>query len=351
MIGTKWNRWAMAALAGLAVAGTTHMVVKGDTMWDITGHYLGNPFQWPMVWKHNPQIKDAHWIYPGDTIHLETSGSPKLADTASPDLASRPTNDPLASFQSSPSLYQQPGDTSSVSDLVVPPDQSYLNEEILFMSPALIPPGQYGKAAFEGHFEWDATSGYQQIFPGNLLQVDLGEGKVKLGDRLMVVESGDQVSRVLIHGMRGRLEHTRAILVVTEVRTKSCLVRVQSVNGAVTRTAVVRPFEMTTAPMVTKFLLVAEETAGKVQANTATGRTQMPGSYVFVDRGEAQGVALGDIMEFMDVTQPRGLNAMRGYGMVVRVTPTTSTVILVGTTPKPILPGDRAWRIRRAARG
>ncbi|HOX52671.1 MAG TPA: LysM peptidoglycan-binding domain-containing protein [Fibrobacteria bacterium] len=351
MIGTKWNRWALAALAGFAVAATTHTVVRGDTMWDITGHYLGNPFQWPMVWKHNPQIRDAHWIYPGDTVHIEGSGSTRVGDTASPELAARPTNDPLASFQSSPSLYQMPGDTSSISDLVVPPEHSYLNDEVIFLAPVLVPPGQYGKVAFEAHFDWDATTGYQQIFPGNLLQLDVGEGKVKVGDRLSVIESGDQVSRVLIREMPGRLEQTRAILVVTEVRTRTSLVRVQSVYGAVTRTAVVRPFEMSTAPQINKFLLVAEETAGKVMANTASGRTQMPGTYVFVDRGEAQGVSLGDIMEFMDVTSPRGEAAMRGYGMVVRVTPTTSTVLLVGTTPKPILPGDRAWRIRRAARG
>ncbi len=351
MIGTKWNRWAVVALATMAVAATTHTVVKGDTMWDITGQYLGNPFQWPMVWKHNPQIRDAHWIYPGDTVHLE-AGSRKLADTASPVLASRPTNDPLASFQSSPSLYQQPGDTSSVMDMVIPPDHSYLNEETIFLSPVLILPGQYGKAAFEGRFDWDAgPNGYQQIFPGNLLQVNLGSDKIKLGDRLMVIENGDQVSRVTIHGLNARMEQTRAVLVVAEVRTKSCLVRVQNVFGAVTRTAMIRPFELTAAPLVTQFLLVSEETAGKVLANTGTGRAQMPGTYVFVDRGEAQGVALGDIMEFMDVTRLRGLDAMRGYGMVVRVTPTTSTVLLVGTTPKPILPGDRAWRIRRAARG
>lgn len=351
MIGTKWNRWALAALAGLAVAGTTHNVVKGDTMWDVTGHYLGNPFQWPMVWKYNPQIKNAHWIYPGDTIHLEGVGSGKLADTSNPGLAARPTNDPLASFQSSPSFYQQTGDTSSVVDLVVPPDHSYLNEEILFLAPALVPPGQFGKAAFEGRIDWDAGSGYQQIFPGNLVQVDQGVNKVKVGDRLMVVESGDQVSRVTIPELRGRLEQARAVGVVAELRTKSCLVRIEKVFGPVTRTAVVRPLELSKAPEVSQFLMVSEETPGKVLANTATGRTQLPGSYVFVDRGEAQGVVLGDIVEFMDVTRLRGMDAMRGYGMVVRVTPTTSTVILVGTTPKPILPGDRAWRIRRAARG
>jgi len=88
-----------------------------------------------------------------------------------------------------------------------------------------------------------------------------------------------------------------------------------------------------------------------VLANTRLGRTQMPGSYILVGRGEASGVSAGDVFEFMDPGLERGITAMRGYGLVVRTTATTSTVVLVGTTPKPILPGDNAWRIRAASHG
>ena len=47
-----------------------HMVVRGDTLWDISGRYLGNPFLWPQIWEANTYIKRAHWIYPGDPIFL-----------------------------------------------------------------------------------------------------------------------------------------------------------------------------------------------------------------------------------------------------------------------------------------
>ena len=53
-----------------------HDVSRGDTLWDITGKYLGNPFKWPSVWQKNPQVKDAHWIYPGDQIALDENGQP-----------------------------------------------------------------------------------------------------------------------------------------------------------------------------------------------------------------------------------------------------------------------------------
>ena len=47
-----------------------HVVVKGDTLWDICQELYGNPWVWPKVWQLNPHITNPHWIYPGTKLRV-----------------------------------------------------------------------------------------------------------------------------------------------------------------------------------------------------------------------------------------------------------------------------------------
>jgi hypothetical protein len=51
-------------------AGRIHVVVPGDTLWDISQAYLGTPWVWPSVWEDNRDIENPHLIYPGDRIWI-----------------------------------------------------------------------------------------------------------------------------------------------------------------------------------------------------------------------------------------------------------------------------------------
>jgi len=61
-----------AHCAFLANAPDQHVVVKGDTLWDISGKFLQHPWCWPQVWDMNrEQIRNPHWIYPGQIVYFD----------------------------------------------------------------------------------------------------------------------------------------------------------------------------------------------------------------------------------------------------------------------------------------
>ncbi len=70
-------------------APKTHLVVKGDTLWDISALFLKQPWLWPKLWRINPEINNPHLIYPGDIIRLvfDEKGEPMLVLEASNEKA------------------------------------------------------------------------------------------------------------------------------------------------------------------------------------------------------------------------------------------------------------------------
>jgi hypothetical protein len=51
-----------------------YTVKPGDTLWDLSGRFLNNPWYWPKVWSYNPEISNPHFIYPGNVVRFHSGG-------------------------------------------------------------------------------------------------------------------------------------------------------------------------------------------------------------------------------------------------------------------------------------
>lgn len=106
-----------------------YVVVKGDTLWDISGRFLRKPWRWPEIWQLNKdEIRNPHLIYPGDLVYLDLSGGqPRLRlGKAVGGGAGGERRDVLQ-----PSVRSQPLDRSPIPTVSAAAIESFINRPLI----------------------------------------------------------------------------------------------------------------------------------------------------------------------------------------------------------------------------
>lgn len=151
-----------------------HTVHEGDTLWDISERYFGDPWHWPELWSYNPEITNPHWIYPLDQVRLSANALEQEQAVAAAAAPTAPSGGAPAGFKEPP----QGLATDLAPRVTVPPkllagDTIFLRDEGYLDDDQIKASGQLLAAAEEQMLLSDSDVVYVRFQKGQ--KVDVGQ--------------------------------------------------------------------------------------------------------------------------------------------------------------------------------
>ncbi|MES2638599.1 MAG: LysM domain-containing protein [Myxococcota bacterium] len=301
-----------------------YLIQDGDTLWDISTRFLGDPYVWPELWSVNEYITNPHWIYPGNRVYF------RLGDALNPPSAGVNDNGTLADGYTPPARVEE----SAAAACDFPPlyDRPYAG--VTLSAPGVL--GDDDLLEIRGDVYGSDIPGIE-IGEGSIVYLDLSDtGDVECGSLLAIYRRQGRKVR----GEDGPLGHVYRVLGVTQVlRVDDDIV-----------TAVVRDSyseiergDLVGSPIPVELEVDITAPEGDAEATiiarlTTEQRLASTGETVFLDRGTNDGVDVGTSLFLVerrdgqhsdDKEDPRLPERVVGRVVVVRAEPSVATGVVV----------------------
>ncbi|MCZ7652812.1 MAG: LysM peptidoglycan-binding domain-containing protein [Thermoanaerobaculia bacterium] len=319
--GDHWTAWDPPT--EFPEGSRIHVVVPGDTLWDLARQHLGDPYLWPQIWEKNQYVLDAHWIYPGDPLVLdlsvtpmapldESAGAAGMEGAAAGEgeegtgqataTAGGPRFDPAASGPPQPLGYE---DDIYCTGYLGEEDETFAlaisGSEYQALSPRL--PSEQGTAK-EGIFGLVDTVKYRMDV-GDIVYLDGGESSgLAPGTLLTAVEPQQALRHPLTREPFGRFyRYLGRVRVVSVQETSAIAEIVHSCDGMAVGARLV-PFEAEPVPLARRSPMRPASDPAPAEAIVGAptivwaflGAVSIAQDHVvFIDRGAEHGVSPGDV--------------------------------------------------------
>jgi hypothetical protein len=333
-------------------AGKTYTVIKGDTLWDISGVFLKDPFKWPAIWEKNPKVKDPHWIYPGDVLIILPSG--EIRKKVAEEAATVPTPEGNKEEVKEPPKMEVPADAQSKAEEVVPSAVPVVEE----IQPGDIPvqikqPLRYPGTERVGFITSDGESSLGKIVDakedklmlstGDDIYIDTGKEKgVKKGDKFTIYRTETPVYHPVNKKLVGHQVDILGTVEVTAPHDKVSEGQILESFDAISRGDNLKSVEPVPAEIVIKkgevpieALIIANK-SGKIEI--------AEGDIVFLDKGKQAGVEAGNtlIVYLSGRLKDKLILPSEDVGMILVLSTQEDTAMaLVIGTKKPFRIGDK----------
>ena len=341
---------------GLSQEGTerrTHVVKTGDTLWDLAGAYLSDPFLWPEIYRINTDVvEDPHWIYPGEVLQIPGAG--ELTVAADQPLPveqgvedQRPVGPTIfARAQTGPSYRSR---QLTANRRVATPDdveRAAVREGEFIAAPWMDRnggPEQHGRIVATAELPGIAQASYPiRLTPQDRIYVTLPRDvAATVGERYLSYELGPSMPQ-------GQIVVPTGILVVEKPGAEEAtLVRIERMFGEVKIGNRFIPLERIQLPTDARPAPVDLGVRGRVIWVASKAVLPSIQHYLLIDASRKDGVSLGDQFTLMQgrIELDRGVRLPEqpvALAQVVRVTERGATVMIVDQVQPKVREGMEA---------
>ena len=285
--------------------GRLHTVSRGDTLWDVSAAYLGTPWVWPSVWIENDDIKNPHLIHPGDRIWITANEMRVVSDDEADAFLERLLDEPAAPA----------GEMAATSEEVAPPaaEEQMMEapEPVLASAPEPMQTGRQITVSMRsamGFVTAEQLAGASSIVEspsertfmtaGDIVYLGLGEGDTKVGDRFTIFEVVEQVRDIGSNRILGHHVDVLGWLEVRKLTGDTSIGEIQVSYAEVPRGArILARSEVSRHVTVTR---TPEANEGNIVFLPSSKTVTADGDYVYLNRGELDGLEVGSELEVMD---------------------------------------------------
>jgi len=294
----------------------TYTVRPGDTLWDLAGRFLNNPWYWPKVWSYNPEITNPHWIDPGQLLRFFPSAeeAPTRVEPVEGPIASPEPEAPEAEPEAPRELEDfSKGDLAGSNDLVdedasvavsgpykigyVPPRATTARHETFVTRRELEESGEL-VGAFEDKLMLSTTDQTYARFKGDV--------EVKKGEAYVIYRT----EREIVHPVTKEVFGYQTVVVgagrVTAVDEKAVKLVITQTFEPIERGAKLGPWSDRFVKQVARrpngVELVGTIVGAQQEILTLLGESHI----VFVDKGKEDGVEEGNVFKVVRAGDPYG---------------------------------------------
>jgi hypothetical protein len=293
-----------------------HKVIKGDTLWDISGAELHDSFLWPEIWKENTWIANPDKIYPHQIIRipLYLVKKEKLKEEAMSQQAAS---------------YQEPAREEVKKGAAQIKKYPLVDRNVLMASGYIadtIPGG--GKLG-------DSPSGQHLFGNDDIVYVNF-DHPVKVGDKFYVIRVSEPVKHPVTGEKIGYVISIGGIAEIVKIKDGETMANIIKCFREIDKDELlVSYYEI--EPLMTTGHFRRPNINGVIVAGGNNEPYQVMLDIIYIDKGCKDGIEIGDIFRTIAVDADHAVP--NGVIQVIKCREHTATAIIKSSS-SPVSPGN-----------